>query len=158
MKRMTILILILIFFNGLRVFAPREKVLYIEKAEPIYIYNVENPLLRAVMRLESNFDPLIVNPVSGAGGLLQIMQPMIDEVNRICKLWHDLFPDDIPLEKFVLSDGFDPIKSIRIWSIVQNYHNLEYDINLACQIWFGRGVQHDNWTWVEYSNKIRRYL
>lgn len=152
---MKLLILTLLF--SLQLLAPKREVLYIERTEPIYIYNVDDPLLRAIMRLESNYDPLIINLVSGAGGLLQIMQPMIEEVNRICKIWHELFPDDIPLEQFVLSDSFDPIKSIRIWYIVQDYLNPEYDINLACQIWFGRGIQYDGMTWVEYSGRIKDY-
>ena len=150
MKRMTILILILIVFSGLRVFAPREKVLYIEEAEPIYIFNMKDPLLRAVARAESNYDPLIVNKVSKARGLLQIMPSMITEVNRICK---KLGID----EHYTWNDAFDPVKSIRIWYIVQGHLNPEYDVNLACQIWFGRGVQYDGMTWVEYSDRVKRY-
>ena len=148
MKRMKLLILILLF--SIQTFAPREKVLYIDRTKPVYIYNVDDPLLRAIMRLESNFDPLVINTVSGARGLLQIMPDMIKEVNRICK---KLNID----ESYTWDDAFDPVKSICIWYIVQNFWNPEYNINLACQIWFGRGIQHDGWTWVEYSNRIRRY-
>jgi len=155
---MTILILILIFFNGLRVFAPREKVLYIEEAEPIYIYNMKDPLLRAVARAESNYNQYAINPVSGARGIIQYLPVMINEVNRICRLWHDLFPEYVELESYTWDDAFDPIKSIRMWYIVQDFWNLEYNIDLACQIWFGRGIQkHDGMTWVEYSDRVRRY-
>lgn len=149
MKRMTILILILILFS-LQVFAPKEEVLYIEKAEPVYIYNADDPLLRAIMRTESNYNPLAVNPISKARGLLQITPAMITEVNRICK---KLNID----ESYTWDDAFDPFKSIRIWYIAQSHLNPEYDINIACQIWFGRGVQWDGMTWIEYSDRVKTY-
>jgi len=155
MKRIKILILILLF--SLKAFAPKEKVLYIKNIEPIYIYNIDDSLLRAIMRLESNYDPLIVNTISGARGLLQIMPDMITEVNRICRLWHELFPEYVELESYTWTDAYDPVKSIRMWYIAQEYHNPNYDINLACKIWFGRGVQHDGWTWIHYSDRIKKY-
>lgn len=143
--------LTLLLFLSLPGFAPTERAIHIERKEPICIYNADDPLLRAVIRLESNFNPLAVNPVSGARGILQIMPDMIKEVNRICKKLGIN-------EHYTWNDAFDPVKSIRIWYIAQEYHNPTYDTNLACQIWFGRGIQWDGMTWVEYSSIVKTHL
>jgi len=150
--------LTLILISSLQILAPVNRAIYIEQVEPIYIYNMEDPLLRAVGKAESSFDHLIVNKVSKARGLLQIMPDMIKEVNRICRIWHDSFPEYVELESYTWDDAFDPVKSIRMWYIAQDYHNPEYDFNLACQIWFGRGVQYDGMTWIEYSGIVKKHL
>ena len=143
--------LTLILISSLQILAPVNRAIYIKQAEPICIYNIKDPLLRAVAKTESNFNPLAVNPVSKARGLLQIMPDMIKEVNRICR--------KIGIEEsYTWADAFDPVKSIRMWYIAQDYHNPKYDLNLACQIWFGRGVQWDGMTWVEYSGIVKKHL
>lgn len=149
-KFMTTLILTFAFLTCI---APtRPPALCIVESEPVYIYNMDDPLLRSVAYSESRFLSGVVNKISGARGLLQITKPMIKEVNKIlCKYGLEEL-------KFTWKDAFDPEKSIAIWYIVQNYHNPEYGINEACKLWFGSGVQYDGMTWIDYSKLVKSRL
>lgn len=115
----------------------------ITEPEPIYPFGMADYMLRAFVKVESNFNENAVNPVSGARGILQILPVMIKEVNRI-----------LVTEKYTWDDAFDAKKSIEIWYIVQGYHNPEYTLEKACQIWFGIGIQYNGWTWVEYLSNV----
>jgi hypothetical protein len=154
MKKMISLIimmlLVLMFPYNLK--APVMKSLMIIESEPLYAFNIKDPVLRAFVRFESFYDEYAINPVSGARGILQFLPVMINEVNRIlleCYINHPLYTWD---------DAFDAQKSIDMWYIVQRYHNPTYDIEKICQIWFGLGVQYDGLTWIEYHKIIQEYL
>jgi len=148
-------ILILAFFlYSFRCTAPVFESFTIIESDPVHIYNITDPVLSAFCLYESDFNSEAVNPVSGAGGILQFMKSMIDEVNKICRYQHSLSSGEIPLVQYKLSDRFNPEKSIEMWYIVQNFKNPDYDLAKACQIWFGIGVQYDGKTWREYYNDI----
>jgi len=150
------MLFVLMFPYQLR--APITNSLTIIDSEPVYIFNIKDPVLRAFVGFESFYDEHAVNPVSGARGIIQYLPVMINEVNRICRVWHELSPEHVELERYTWDDAFDPIKSIRMWYIVQEYHNPDYDIQKACQIWFGLGVQYDGITWVGYHKQIQNRL
>jgi hypothetical protein len=109
------------------------------KGTVLHPYNVNDPVLLSFIKLESGFKEDAVNPVSGARGVLQILPIMIKEVNRI-----------LTQQTYTWEDAFNAIKSIEIWYIVQQYHNPDYSVQKACQIWFGTGVQYDGLTWQGY--------
>jgi len=151
MKKLMLIVLLTLFFTN--VFAPAKyyKEAFIIAVDPIYKYNITDPVLRAFIDYESAYLERIVNKVSGARGLLQYMPPMIKEVNRICKLQK--------INKhYTWYDAYSPEKSIEMWYIVMNHHNPDYDLKKACQIWFGRGIQYDGKTWVEYKKEIEKRL
>ena len=152
-KTFICLFMVLLFVGGysLPAEAPVYKTYYIAISKPCYIYNIQDPMLRAFIQVESGFNPEAVNPISGARGILQYLPIMIEEVNKIC------VKKNIP-KKFTWEDAWDPYLSIDIWYIVQNYHNPEYDIQKACRIWFGVGVQYDGLTWVGYHKEVLKYL
>ena len=125
--------------------------LIIIKPDPVCIYNLNDPLLRAVACYESRFDTLAVNRVSKARGLIQITPIMIREVNKICNILK------IP-NHYTWKDAFNPFKSIEIWYIVQNHKNPAYDLEKACIIWFGAGVQYDGMTWRDYLKQIKKRM
>lgn len=132
--------------------APTMNCFTIVKEEPLYPYNIQDPILRAFSWYESRFEETAVNPVSGARGMLQILPIMICETNRIlleCDFNHSLY---------TWEDAFDAKKSIEMWYIVQNYHNPEYNTAKACQLWFGLGIQWDGLTWVGYHKGVQDYL
>lgn len=150
MKRL--LLLVFLVFVYLKCIAPTiGACIYIEKTKPLYPYNITDPQLRVVVFYESRFDQYAVNPVSKARGILQILPPMIKEVNSICKRQR-------LKERFTWDDAFDPVKSIRIWYIVQNYRNPKYDLAETCKIWFGTGKQYDGMTWREYYRDVNLLL
>jgi hypothetical protein len=122
--------------------APTTSYCYIERGNPVYIFNASDPFLRAVMRYESNFNASAVNPISGARGVLQILPVMIREVNKYSKV------------KYTWNDAFDPVKSIEIWYTVQGAKNPGYYPDRAIRIWFGIGRQYDGKTWCGYYNEV----
>ena len=128
---------------------------YIEYTEPEpiieYPFGISDTMLLSFIRLESNFNEQAVNPVTGARGILQILPVMINEANRLQSLLGN------PIQ-YTWDDAWSVEKSIEIWYLVQNYHNPDYNIQEACKIWFGRGVQYDGMTWIEYHKKVEHYL
>lgn len=123
-----------------------EQPLYITDYKPVYIYNVQDPFLRAVIRYESNFNEKAVNPITKARGILQIMPVMIKEVNKYSDV------------KYVWSDAFDPVKSIEIWYIIQSVKNPEYHYGKACRLWFGTGIEYTGRTWKNYYNTVMKNM
>jgi hypothetical protein len=153
MKRLICFVVVFILFwlFTLRADAPPFKCLYIPAKEPIYIFGLNDPLVRSVAYHESRFNPYAVNKISGARGLMQITKIMIKEVNKICKKM------GLP-PKYTWKDAFDPLKSIDIWWIVQNYKNPGYLPDRACRIWFGTGRQYDGKRWEDYYNEVSKRL
>lgn len=131
--------------------APTNTCFLILAGEPIYPYNIKDPVLRAFIYFESRFIEDIVNPVSGARGILQILPPMIKRANSILELQGSSL-------RYTWDDAFNAKKSVEIWYLVQNYLNPTYDIQKACQIWFGIGTQYDGLTWVGYHKEILTLL
>ena len=141
MKRVAIIILLLI--SCLTLTAPSGVTrLNIQAGEMLYAYNVSDSFLRAVIRYESNYNPLAVNPVSKARGLLQITPVMVREVNK--------YSDT----RYTWNDAFDPMKSIEMWNIIMQAKNPEMYWDKAVQLWFGVGVQYNGMTWHRYYNEV----
>ena len=142
---MTILILLSVI--TLRLTAPEDRRAVIIAKEPYYVYNARDPFLRAVIRLESNYNERAVNPHSGARGILQIMPIMIREVNKYSDV------------KYTWNDAFDPVKSIEIWDKIMDVKNPYGYWDRAVRIWFGTGIQkHDRMTWEDYYKKVMELM
>jgi len=140
MKKMAILTIFLLV--SLKLIAPVDDRVVILNDGPVYIYNVKDPFLRAVMRYESNFNERAVNPYSKARGILQILPVMIREVNKYGY-------------SYTWNDAWNPEKSIEIWWIIMNKRNPEYHYKRACILWFGSGIQkHDGMTWHDYYKEV----
>jgi hypothetical protein len=136
----------------LRAMAPCDNSFIVISPELICKYGVDDSILRAFISLESGFKEDAVNPITGARGILQILPPMVTEVNRIMKEY------DLPEVQFTWDDAWDAEKSIEIWYIVQSYHNLDYDVKKACRLWFGVGTQYDGLTWGGYHKLIQKRI
>ena len=121
-----ILLLLCLGFIPLAGIAPvkHEKEFIVIKTEPVVVFDA---MLYAFEKIESNFDTKVINKL-GYGGILQIGQEMIDEVNRICK------KQGIK-KHFRLKDRLDKALSEEMWYIVQNYHNPDYSLKRACKVW-----------------------
>ena len=147
MKKLTLLILI--WSSWLQCHAPENRTMPIFKSEVFYLWT-SCPIERAFIRLESNFKADAINPISGAAGILQITPVMIADVNKICKR--------IGLKRhYKIQDAFSPEKSLEIFRLAMLWYD-PANIQEACKIWFGRGRQHDGWTWREYYEKLIEYL
>ncbi len=135
---MLMTIIILMCFGTLT--APPFITIYVEEADKIKVYD---PMLYAFEKVESNFDTDTINRL-GYGGILQIGQEMIDEVNRICKIRSIN-------AKFALSDRLDSTKSVQVWYIVQTYWNPSYTLKNACRVWNPLASK-------KYYNKIKKLI
>lgn len=147
------MLIFLLIFVFLQCIAPTSlPVIYIIESKPVYIYNMDDPLLRSVAWIESRFQPEVINKHSGARGILQITKPMIRAVNKILVKYH------LKEIQFTWKDAFDPEKSISMWYIFQTYHNPEYNVKRACKLWFGSGIQYDGKTYKWYYNQVIKRL
>ena len=144
MKRF--ILLILIWSSWLQCHAPESNSLPVFGGKIFYKFGGDY-FEYLFIRLESGFSADVIHPVTGASGILQIMPVMIDEVNRICQLKG-------LNKRYRIIDSLDPYKSLEIFRIVQNYHNPHQDIDLACQIWFGRGKDYKGENWEDYKNRL----
>ena len=135
---MATIIFILLF--TIPAFCPGAKCFYIERQKEIKLFD---PILYAFQAIESNFDTDTINRL-GYGGILQIGQEMIDEVNRIYKMKGII-------KSCTLTDRLDSTKSVQMWYIVQNYWNPSYEIKKACKVWNPLAS-------IKYYNKIKAKL
>lgn len=93
----------------------------------------------AIVKTESEFNPLAVGK-SGDWGLLQITPIYVKEVNRI-----------LGEEKYSHEDAFNPEKSMEMFTIMQNHHNPENDIDRAI-------ASHNPTASSAYSVKVRKNM
>ena len=124
---------------------------YVLEEEVIHPFGITDYTLLSFMWYESRYNEKAENPVTKARGVLQILPVMVNEANRL----RSLFGDSI---RYTWQDAWTVDKSIEIWYLVQGYHNPEYDLQKACQIWFGRGIQYDGMTWREYYKDVQAYI
>lgn len=153
MKKMKYLSIVLVLWIiGLWVEAPptymEQKIPEPKKETP---FGIEDPVLLAFMWYESRYVDTAEQKITGARGVLQILPIMIKEANRIrLKQGSDI--------SYTWEDAWSVDKSVEIWYLVQQYHNPEYNLEKACQIWFGKGVQYDGMTWIDYHEDVNNYL
>lgn len=92
--------------------------------EPVYIHDTlwiktDFPkTVKAIIEVESRGDANAVNSSSGATGIMQLMPVYVKEVNRI-----------LGEEIYTLEDRFDPVKTLEMFCILQDYHNPEQNID-----------------------------
>lgn len=93
----------------------------------------------AIIKTESEFNPLAVGK-SEDWGIFQITPIYVKEVNRI-----------LGEEKYSHEDAFNPEKSMAMFTIMQNHHNPENDIDRAI-------ASHNPTASSAYSVKVRKNM
>lgn len=119
----------------------------IDKNPKVIITNspIENTLSEweimklAIVKTESEFNPLAVGK-SEDWGIFQITPIYVKEVNRI-----------LGEEKYSHEDAFNPEKSMAMFTIMQNHHNPENDIDRAI-------ASHNPTASSAYSVKVRKNM
>jgi soluble lytic murein transglycosylase-like protein len=106
--------------------------------------------LLAIMRVESNFNPYAINIKENAVGILQIRPVMVKEVNKIQKKLNKK-------EFFTLEDRYDSLKSVKMYYIVQKYHNPTSNPKLSARLWNGGTVKYLAQT-EKYWDKVKQFL
>jgi hypothetical protein len=131
MKMLIILFLSLITFPAL---APGYKSIYLERPEAIR----DDRLLLAIIKIESNGDPSVINWKEQAMGLLQIRPCMLKEVNRI-----------VGYEKYSTKDCLDSLKSIEMYQLIQSRYNPTNDFKTGAILWNGKSKLNLYWKKVK---------
>lgn len=93
----------------------------------------------AIVKTESEFNPLAVGK-SEDWGIFQITPIYVKEVNRI-----------LGEEKYSHEDAFNPEKSMEMFTIMQNHHNPENDVDKAI-------ASHNPTASSAYSVKVRKNM
>ena len=120
--------------------APPNNSIYIASGEELR----DQRLLKAILQIETDNDPIAVNWRELSHGALQIRPCFVVEVNRILKIQGSN-------ERFTIVDALDPAKSIKMFWIVQKYWNPTGDIYRGCKI-------HNGWGKSDYYEKVKRLI
>jgi len=99
------------------------------------------PLAMAFQYVESSFRTDIINKL-GYTGIMQEGQEMINEANRICELTGNP-------KRFTFPEAaLDSLQSTQVWYIVMDFHNGNYQLNRAANIWNPLGT-------YEYTRRLK---
>lgn len=94
----------------------------VEKQHPL------EPLLKAIIHVESKGNPKAYNKNGDCVGLLQITPICVRECNNILK-------SQKKTKRYTYADRWDAKKSIEMFYILQEKHNPSYDLNKGIRLW-----------------------
>jgi soluble lytic murein transglycosylase-like protein len=115
---------------------------YDKVEEPI----IEDPLIAAIIQVESGGDTLAYNSKEDAVGCLQIRPIMVREVNRL-----------LGKDSFTLSDRWSKVKSIQMFNVIRSHLKGATDEEIA-RTWNGGYNGKNNPKTLRYWKKIRNNL
>jgi soluble lytic murein transglycosylase-like protein len=114
---------------------------YDKVEEPI----IEDPLISAIIQVESGGDTLAYNSKEDAVGCLQIRPIMVREVNRL-----------LGKDSFTLSDRWSKVKSIQMFNILRSHLKGASDEEIA-RTWNGGYNGKNNPKTLQYWKKVKQY-
>jgi hypothetical protein len=115
---------------------------YDKVEEPI----IEDPLIAAIIQVESGGDTLAYNSKEDAVGCLQIRPIMVREVNRL-----------LGKDSFTLQDRWNKAKSIQMFNILRSHTKNPTDEKLA-RNWNGGWNGHKKKSTIKYWNKVKKQI
>jgi len=115
---------------------------YDKTEEPI----IEDPLIAAIIQVESGGDTLAYNLKEDAVGCLQIRPIMVREVNRL-----------LGKDSFTLSDRWSKVKSIQMFNILRSHLKGASDEKIA-RVWNGGYTGHKKQSTIKYWQKVRNKI
>ena len=113
---------------------------YDKVEEPI----IEDPLISAIIQVESGGDTLAYNSKEDAVGCLQIRPIMVREVNRL-----------LGKDSFTLSDRWSKVKSIQMFNILRSHLKGASDEQIA-RVWNGGYNGHKKQSTIKYWQKVKK--
>jgi len=114
---------------------------YDKVEEPI----IEDPLIAAIIQVESGGDTLAYNSKEDAVGCLQIRPIMVREVNRL-----------VGKDSFTLSDRWSKVKSIQMFNILRSHLKGASDEQIA-RTWNGGYNGKNIPQTLQYWKKVKQY-
>ena len=113
---------------------------YDKVEEPI----IEDPLIAAIIQVESGGDTLAYNSKEDAVGCLQIRPIMVREVNRL-----------VGKDSFTLGDRWSKVKSIQMFNILRSHLKGASDEQIA-RVWNGGYNGHKKQSTIKYWVKVKK--
>jgi hypothetical protein len=113
---------------------------YDKVEEPI----IEDPLIAAIIQVESGGDTLAYNLKEDAVGCLQIRPIMVREINRL-----------LGKDSFTLSDRWSKVKSIQMFNILRSHTKNPTNERIA-RNWNGGWNGHKKKSTLKYWNKVKK--
>jgi len=114
---------------------------YDKAEEPI----MQDPLIAAIIQVESGGDTLAYNSKEDAAGCLQIRPIMVREVNRL-----------VGKDSFKLKDRWSKAKSIQMFNVLRSHLKGASDEQIA-RTWNGGYNGHNIPQTMQYWNKVKKY-
>jgi len=107
---------------------------------------IEDPLIAAIIEVESGGDTLAYNSKEDAVGCLQIRPIMVREVNRL-----------LGKDSFTLYDRWSKVKSIQMFNILRSNIKEASNEKIA-RVWNGGYNGHKKQNTIKYWNKVRKQI
>jgi hypothetical protein len=106
---------------------------------------IEDPLIAAIIQVESEGDTLSYNCKEDAVGCLQIRPIMVREVNRL-----------VGKDSFTLYDRWSKVKSIQMFNVLRSHLKGASDEQIA-RVWNGGYNGHNIPQTLQYWRKVKQY-
>jgi len=116
--------------------------MWYDKTEELII---EDPLIAAIIQVESGGDTLAYNSKEDAVGCLQIRPIMVREVNRL-----------LGKDSFTLKDRWSKAKSIQMFNVLRSHLKGASDEQIA-RTWNGGYNGKNIPQTMQYWNKVKKY-
>ena len=107
---------------------------------------IQDPLIAAIIQVESGGDTLAYNSKEDAVGCLQIRPIMVREVNRL-----------VGKDSFTLSDRWSEAKSIQMFNVLRSHLKGATDEEIA-RTWNGGYNGHKKQSTIKYWKKVRKNI
>jgi hypothetical protein len=107
---------------------------------------IEDPLISAIIQVESGGDTLAYNLKEDAVGCLQIRPIMVREVNRL-----------VGKDSFTLSDRWSKVKSIQMFNVLRSNIKEASNEKIA-RVWNGGYNGHKKQSTLKYWNKVKKQI
>ena len=107
---------------------------------------MQDPLIAAIIEVESGGDTLAYNSKEDAVGCLQIRPIMVREVNRL-----------VGKDSFTLYDRWSKVKSIQMFNILRSNIKEASNEKIA-RVWNGGYNGHKKQNTIKYWNKVRKQI
>ena len=107
---------------------------------------IEDPLISAIIQVESGGDTLAYNLKEDAVGCLQIRPIMVREVNRL-----------VGKDSFTLSDRWSKVKSIQMFNVLRSNIKEASNEKIA-RVWNGGYNGHKKQSTIKYWQKVKKQI
>jgi hypothetical protein len=108
-----------------------------------------NPVMDAIIRVESKGDPKAFNKNGNCAGILQITPGLVKQCNEWLKAKKSK-------KRYTLSDRYNVKKSKEMFVMVQSYYNKSNNVEKAIRIWNG-GYGYSKAKTENYYRKVMKY-